>query len=119
VNNYTHTRIPFGRYRGQLLANIPVSYLRWVLREVRLTTPGLEEAIRARLDAEPRAWRPPWRRVEPSTPAGLPLALVDAWYRKLALKWHPHRGGSHEAMAAVNDAKELLVEMLTVEEDDS
>jgi curved DNA-binding protein CbpA len=37
---------------------------------------------------------------------------VDGWYRGLVLKYHPDRGGSHEAMVAINDAHERLVALV-------
>ena len=33
---------------------------------------------------------------------------LKAWHRGLAKKWHPDRGGSTEAMQAVNDGLELF-----------
>jgi hypothetical protein len=42
------------------------------------------------------------------TPPVLSESLIAGWYRRLALKYHPDRGGSHEAMKIVNDAREQL-----------
>jgi hypothetical protein len=42
------------------------------------------------------------------TPPVLSESLIAGWYRRLALKYHPDRGGSHEAMKIVNDACDQL-----------
>jgi curved DNA-binding protein CbpA len=34
--------------------------------------------------------------------------MIRQWYRGLVLDFHPDRGGSHEAMQAINEAHERL-----------
>jgi hypothetical protein len=44
-------------------------------------------------------------------PTPRPLAwepVVQTWYRRMALRFHPDRGGSHEAMLAINVAHDEL-----------
>jgi hypothetical protein len=100
--------MPFGKYKGRPLQDLPASYLRWVLRECDLR-PWLEDAIRRVLAGTDRQRE--WRR-EPEPGVDVPEDLIARWYRTLVMKWHPDRGGSTEAMQAVNDARELLVELL-------
>jgi hypothetical protein len=57
---------------------------------------------------------------EPERRPRYPAPLVDlpsvikTWYRALCLDYHPDRGGSHEAMVAITDAKERLERMVGV-----
>uniref|UniRef100_A0A7C4QKX3 J domain-containing protein n=1 Tax=Schlesneria paludicola TaxID=360056 RepID=A0A7C4QKX3_9PLAN len=94
-------RMPFGKYRGQPLSEIPQHYLEWLLRSVDLR-PSLEAAVIAELN----------QRYKPPPPPIDLKAVTKAWYRQLTLKYHPDRGGSNAAMAAINDAYDVLRELL-------
>lgn len=52
------------------------------------------------------ASRPWWRVLGYNEPEGLDFAAVRRRFRQLAATRHPDRGGSHEAMAELNDALE-------------
>ena len=96
--------MPFGRHRGKPLEEIPADYLEWILDNCTNLTPRLRSAIGRTLgNAE-----------SPSTGVAIPT-LANAWYRKLSLEFHPDRGGSHDAMKAVNRGRELLLQMAGVE----
>jgi hypothetical protein len=89
---------------GLPLTEVPRSYLYWLLRECDLSE-WLEAAVRAALhDSDDR---PPPPQVAP------PDGVLSRWYSVLVRRWHPDRGGSVEAMQAINDARDLLVEMLS------
>ena len=91
----------FGKHRGKPLADIPISYLRWVIENCDGITPSLRREIESILYQSPK-------RESLALPS-----LVSPWYRKLAVEFHPdRRGGSHEAMVAVNRARDLLLEMV-------
>jgi hypothetical protein len=95
-------RMPFGKHKGEDIDDVPRDYLRWVLSNVDLRDHGLKRAICDRLDMpaeQPRAPEPPVGAIE---------KLIRAWHRAMALKYHPDRGGSHDAMVAVNDGAEIL-----------
>lgn len=94
------TRMPFGKHRGRPLSEIPADYLRWVLDNCDNITPRLRAEITRLLNpaAEP--------------PAGsLTTSVCNQWYRTMAVRFHPDKGGSHEAMKAVNAGRELLLQL--------
>jgi len=99
--------MPFGKFRGQKLTDIPSSYLAWLIRECR----GLDDELRAEVLAVLRK-----RGVDASGPECRAAVswepLVKTWYARLSLQFHPDRGGNHQAMVAINAARELLVALL-------
>jgi hypothetical protein len=110
----------FGQYRGWELSAVPADYLRWCLANLTRLSWSLRVALE---DELARRRRPDPSRPPPTPPPPPPPVprvavadlerLVDRWYRQLVMRWHPDRSGSHEAgMQAVNDAQELLGEML-------
>jgi hypothetical protein len=104
----------FGKYRGELLCDIPTGYLRW-LREVPDLNYRLREGVQAELQRREKAYS----HQADSTGTGS-RSLVDVravirkWYCELSLRWHPDRGGCTEAMQAINDAKCRLEKLLEV-----
>jgi hypothetical protein len=109
-------RMPFGKYRGWPLCEVPTSYLAWVLRECSNIHQELREAIEE--DLESRKVRTAYGTRQPREgSAGPPAdwdAIVRRWYRELALVHHPDRGGSVTAMQIVNDAHERLRKLVGV-----
>jgi hypothetical protein len=104
-------RMPFGMYKGQLLEDVPSSYLAWCLRTCDNLNGWLREAIEEELERRrPRRPPPP----PPGPPPPVLAGLINEWYRKLALRYHPDRGGSNEAMRVVNDAVAELRRMVGV-----
>jgi hypothetical protein len=103
--------MPFGKYRGRPLSGVPFDYLVWVLENVSSLNPWLRRGITAELDrrvAAEEEYKP--APAPPPPPGGLVdiASVVRTWYRELSMKYHPDRGGSHEAMTALNDAHERL-----------
>lgn len=88
--------MPFGKYRGWRLADLPSDYVVWLL--------GLElrEPLRSAVEAERR------RRDRPRPDPRLVKDLISVGQRQLARRHHPDVGGSHEAMLAVRYAAEWL-----------
>jgi hypothetical protein len=91
-------RISFGKYQGRRLEDIPDGYLLWVLETCDNIGPTLREAIRDQLGLG-RETQADWPEI------------VRQWYRQMSRDYHPDRGGSHEAMQAVNDGYERLLEL--------
>ncbi|MBX3027513.1 DUF3820 family protein [bacterium] len=109
--------MPWGRYRGQDIADVPLGYLTWLLDEGRALRPDLRRAVCAevadRLDLRPE---PPAPR-RPLPPPALASAIRDiiaAGYRAVALRAHPDRGGTHQAMVAATEARDWLREQVAL-----
>lgn len=119
-------RMPFGKYRDCELDEIPEDYLEWLLENADLR-PQLIYAVEGslRLRARRRAWARSAKTADrPSSWDQLRAALaalarerafrellqeaLKTTYREMALRHHPDRGGSHEAMVAVNEMYERL-----------
>lgn len=94
--------MPFGRYVGQPLREVPDDYLTWLARSIELYEP-LKSAVVAEIHYREQPQRP--------NPAGQQLD-VRAWFRRMSLQFHPDHGGSAEAMKALEAGRKLLEEML-------
>jgi hypothetical protein len=111
-----YTRMPWGKHEGKRLEDVPLSYLRWVLRECDNIPLDLRRAIRDVVEeAEDSGTdaRGPWQ----AQSAGPPInwqGTIREWYRSLALDFHPDRGGSVEAMRAINEAHDRLRKLVGV-----
>jgi hypothetical protein len=98
--------MPFGRYRGWTLAELPSAYLGWLVG-----LDDLREPLRSAVEAE-------WAARRGGNGLGLaPLAvdvqrvaeeLLTAGLRLLTQRHHPDRGGSTQVMQQVNRAAEWL-----------
>lgn len=88
-------RMPWGKFRGQELEQVPDDYLLWVLDRCDNLSPTLTEAIQNRLELH--------RRLPPR----LDVVLSD-WHRQLARDF----GNSAEAMRTINEAYRRLRQMV-------
>ena len=107
--------MPFGKHRGKRLKSVPTDYLQWCLEECRNLTNELRTNIATEL--RKRGEWEPLVEEEFSTEAlselGNELAeKVKIIYKQLTLQCHPDRGGSPEAMKAINDFHRLVQSLL-------
>jgi uncharacterized protein (DUF3820 family) len=69
------TALPFGKYQGQPLGGVPVSYLHWLLKSCKLST-GLRTAVTAELERRGLAPPPPPPATAPACPRCGPVGKV-------------------------------------------
>lgn len=105
--------MPFGKYRGLPLEDLPLGYLRW------LRTRDLYGRLRDLVDEEWERRQTPHEEPEAEEDATTFLdpelaeaasAIIREGYRVAARKLHPDVGGSTRKMQTVNVARELLCE---------
>ena len=104
--------LPFGKYKGVPLEDVPSEYLRWLLKiDLYPRTRGLvEDELAARRNGA----HGPSLRLCPVNPGEVPIArqVVEAGHRSLARVHHPDRGGRTEDMQLVNAIAGRLLEVL-------
>lgn len=109
----------FGKYRGEHISDVPSDYLQWAFEECDQLPRWVLEEIRRELDQRGRrarrTERPP---EEPSKPRAHPpvdwSTVITKWHREMSMRFHPDRGGSVEAMQAINHATDRLRELVGV-----
>lgn len=107
VKEDTIMNMPFGKYKGQPVSQIPESYLSWVLQNCTNLESKLRQEIEWYLNLKT------YDRKQPSPSADLP-GVITQWHRQLAADFHPDRGGSVEAMQAINEAYDRLKKVLGI-----
>jgi Putative quorum-sensing-regulated virulence factor len=100
------TAMPFGKYRGWRIADLPLDYVEWCLDSISLREP-LRSALRARVAEQPQ---PELRfpLLLDGTDTQLLLELVRAGRRSVAKICHPDAGGDVHTMQRVNRIVELV-----------
>jgi putative quorum-sensing-regulated virulence factor len=104
-------RMPFGRYRGEMLTEVPLGYLAWVLEatDVRpLLADAIREEIAERLRLAPRVVTVPVSAPPPAAIHGAVRDLLRAGFRTLAPERHPDRGGTNDGMRRLLEARQWL-----------
>jgi Putative quorum-sensing-regulated virulence factor len=103
TTNFYHT-MPFGRYRGHRLVDLPDPYLTWLL------TLDLRDPLRTTVHAEARRRGLVGHGDDHGVPdRDLAEAIVDAGRRTLARRHHPDIGGHHDQMVAINNVADWLI----------
>lgn len=90
-------QMPFGKFRGLEINDLEENYIHWLWANVNLYEPLRSEVRRRIYDGS--------REVMVLQPD-----KVKRIYRELSMKWHPDRGGTVQAMQAINEFHELLME---------
>jgi hypothetical protein len=85
--------MPFGKFKGVPVDELPEAYLTWLWSKVDLREP-LRSAVA-------RVLFPECGPVD--EPAMPDKDLLRSVYRRMACKWHPDHGGTNAAMQALNE----------------
>jgi hypothetical protein len=108
-------RMPWGKFRGLGLGDIPTGYLVRILEEGYTDrTPTLKLAVRTEiaerleLRAAPPSSPRPTNGTPPPELAHLMGQLVGLGYKHLAVRLHPDRGGKTEEMQRLNRLRDWL-----------
>jgi hypothetical protein len=114
--------MPFGKFAGQRLAEVPFGYLLWCVEEMEALRPETRRLIERELADRVMVW--PLVRQEivaayhqgyahgqnAVQPAATSPKRVREVFHRLCLRHHPDRGGTVEAMAAINELYEAMTE---------
>jgi hypothetical protein len=105
--------MPFGKHRGEFLVDIPTNYLAWVLRDCETAEWWLREAVQVEMERRIHETPPArgQRRGEERTGMMQVGDIIKRWWREMALRFHPDRGGDTKVMQAMNEAHERLKEL--------
>ena len=114
-------KMPWGKYKGRPLSEVPAGYLAWTLEECDNVRGEFRRALELelidRLGLEVRPAGPYRAPAPPRPPANWP-DVVRRWHREMVLEFHPDRGGSTEACQVLNAAHDRLQELLNEDEED-
>lgn len=106
-HNETEVSLPFGKYRGIPLDQVPKNYLVWCLDTINDLRPALRKAIELEVFGDHQDY-------EAGKVAGVKLAIdsIKSWHRKEAITHHPDKGGDRKTMALVNVLRDEIVQVL-------
>lgn len=137
--NVGGSRMPFGKYKGTEVCDITdIDYLCWLLSNIDVKEPLKQEIIdhieangiiitddmlfdpkRGKLNngTKPKFDNSKFQSsisyLNPDTDMKkLLVEFVDLGYKRMAMKYHPDKGGTKEDMQAINDLKDWLVKGL-------
>ena len=103
----TRGSMPFGKFKGTRLADVPLDYLEWLAgRELREPLcSAVREELRRRGGSSPRG-----RGVH--LDFRIAAEIVEAGRRSLARHHHPDAGGSATVMQSVNATADVMLAQL-------
>ncbi len=93
--------MPFGKYKGWRIDDIPTNYICYALMEFDLP-PELRATMFNQMVDNLKC-------LEYLNESEITSQQVKDTYRKLSLKYHPDKGGSNDAMSAISEFKEALI----------
>jgi tellurite resistance protein len=101
--------MPFGKFRGYNLEDLPDHYLKWLLFDADFVQGQLLSEIQ---DEVERRWpcRMPTVFTSDFRCEAVDSQKLKSVYRKLAVQFHPDKGGYLEAMKAINLFYEMMQE---------
>lgn len=134
-------KMPWGKYRGDFIADIPSSYLVWLLdngkvgdtllarelavemtkrmaeyipganRDGSVGDPGVHDDERRQDTTGPRPTPPSKSRAPQSYREEIAVKVIEKGYRLVAHELHPDKGGTVEAMRELTSVRNALVTM--------
>ena len=93
--------MPFGKHKGTCIDQLPASYIEWILENT-----DVDGWLRQQLEKSYEI------QLYGGTNNGDPSHVIKSAFQDCAKKWHPDKGGTHEAMVAVNEFHELIIKGL-------
>lgn len=103
-------RLPFGKYKGWHISQVPDDYITWLMDD-----PRIWETTRAAANREWYRRHPDVIVVEEKIMFEIPpdlnkqaKELILAGYRSMVKKYHPDAGGDEEEMKKINLVMELF-----------
>jgi hypothetical protein len=95
--------MPFGKYCGTPIDEIPFEYIEWLIDQDFLRQP-----LRSALEREFERRTCSQECHEKTVDVSLIDEIVSAGLRSLSKKYHPDVGGDHEVMVALNNCADWL-----------
>jgi uncharacterized protein (DUF3820 family) len=95
--------MPWGKFKGQRIIDLPPNYLTYSLIEFDLPIELRQLMIKVLLQHID-----PYNQI--NSFENIESEKVKNVYKKLCLKYHPDKGGNTEAMQAINDFRRMLNE---------
>jgi hypothetical protein len=95
-------KMPFGKFKGVLVADLDDNYLKWLHDSIELREPlrsAIREELRRREETTGRPGEPDLK---------LARTVIDTGYKALALRHHPDRGGDLRVMQTLNTTVDWL-----------
>jgi len=89
----TYQTFPFGKYKGEILSNLPTNYITYAIESFDLPVEllfDLKVILALRLNMSDVSDR-------------LDESVLTKSYRKMASKYHPDKGGTKEQFQAIQD----------------
>ena len=98
-------RMPFGKFKGVFIHDLPFEYLAWLH-----ALDDLRDPLRSAVQNEFRARSEPVNGSKPLDPGVRAMVeeIVSSGYRRLSQVHHPDHGGETKTMQMVNAAAEWL-----------
>lgn len=114
--------LKFGKFKGQDVYDIPLSYLKWLIENVPLF-PSLRYEVIQRLNDESIEYEPLEPKVDystgttarrPHSTTPMQQEIIKAGFRECVKRYHPDMGGTNEEMRLLNEANDALKSLIGV-----